>query len=97
MYTSHMKDFNSKISFQSNIAKHIVIEETVFRCSLLLICVVLFRAGIKGLFVLMPILGVGWVLGLFALNKSTIVFEYAFAIVNGFQVREMLLSALVPP
>ena len=36
---------------------------------------------------LMPILGVGWVLGLFALNKGTIVFVYAFAIVNGFQVR----------
>lgn len=46
-----------------------------------------FRARIKGLFVLMPILGVGWVLGLFALNKGTIVFVYAFAIVNGFQVR----------
>ena len=36
----------------------------------------------------MPILGVGWVLGLFALNKGTIVFVYAFAIVNGFQVRD---------
>ena len=47
-----------------------------------------FRAGIKGLFVLMPILGVGWVLGLFALNKGTIVFVYAFAFVNGFQVRD---------
>ena len=46
-----------------------------------------FRAGIKDLFVLIPILGVGWVLGLFALNKGTIVFVYAFAIVNGFQVR----------
>lgn len=34
----------------------------------------------------MPILGVGWVLGLFALNKGTIVFVYAFAIINGFQV-----------
>ena len=45
------------------------------------------RAGIKGLFVLMPILGVGWILGLFAVNKATVVFEYAFAIVNGFQVR----------
>ncbi len=49
--------------------------------------VLLFRAGIKGLFVLMPILGVGWILGLFALNKGTIVFVYAFAIINGFQVR----------
>lgn len=45
------------------------------------------RAGIKGLFVLMPILGVGWILGLFALNGGTKVFLYAFAIVNGFQVR----------
>ena len=44
------------------------------------------RAGIKGLFVLMPILGVGWILGLFAVNRNTIVFEYAFAIINGLQV-----------
>ena len=36
---------------------------------------------------LMPILGVGWILGLFAVNKATVVFEYAFALVNGFQVR----------
>ncbi|XP_067052807.1 adhesion G protein-coupled receptor L4-like isoform X2 [Acropora muricata] len=43
------------------------------------------KAGIKGLLVLMPILGVGWILGLFAVNKATIVFEYAFALVNGFQ------------
>ncbi|KAK2548050.1 Adhesion G protein-coupled receptor L1 [Acropora cervicornis] len=43
------------------------------------------KAGIKGLFVLMPILGVGWILGLFAVNKATVVFEYAFAIINGFQ------------
>ena len=34
----------------------------------------------------MPILGVGWILGLFAINKNTIVFEYAFAIINGLQV-----------
>nr|XP_058964395.1 adhesion G-protein coupled receptor D1-like [Pocillopora verrucosa] len=43
------------------------------------------KAGIKGLFVLMPLLGVGWILGLFALNDGTKVFIYAFAIVNGFQ------------
>ena len=34
----------------------------------------------------MPILGVGWILGLFAVNKKTIVLEYAFAIINGLQV-----------
>ena len=44
----------------------------------------------KGLFVLMPILGVGWILGLFAINKAAVVFEYAFAIVNGFQVRMII-------
>lgn len=43
------------------------------------------KAGIKGLFLLMPLLGVGWILGLFALNDGTKVFSYAFAIVNGFQ------------
>ncbi|KAM7432912.1 hypothetical protein ABFA07_016730 [Porites harrisoni] len=43
------------------------------------------KAGIKGLFVLMPILGVGWILGLFTVNKNTIVFEYAFAVINGLQ------------
>lgn len=43
------------------------------------------KAGIKGLFVLMPLLGVGWILGLFALNDGTKVFIYAFSIVNGFQ------------
>lgn len=52
----------------------------------------LYRAGIKGLFVLMPILGVGWILGLFSLNESTIVFEYAFAIVNGFQVNFLIFK-----
>lgn len=43
------------------------------------------KAGIKGLFVLMPLLGVGWILGLFALNDGTKVFIYAFAVFNGFQ------------
>lgn len=43
------------------------------------------KAGIKGLFLLMPLLGVGWILGLFALNDGTKVFIYAFAVVNGFQ------------
>lgn len=51
------------------------------------------RAGIKGLFVLMPLLGVGWILGLFALNDGTKVFIYAFSIVNGFQVSVLNMSS----
>ena len=51
------------------------------------------RTGIKGLFVLMPLLGVGWILGLFALNDGTKVFIYAFSIVNGFQVSVLNMSS----
>ena len=43
----------------------------------------------------MPILGVGWILGLFAVNKNTIVFEYAFAIINGLQVDLKTLNQLL--
>ena len=42
---------------------------------------------------LMPLLGVGWILGLFALNDGTKVFIYAFAIVNGFQVSVLNMSS----
>lgn len=41
---------------------------------------------------LMPLLGVGWILGLFALNDGTKVFIYAFSIVNGFQVSVLNMS-----
>ena len=48
------------------------------------------RAGVKGMIVLLPLLGLTWVFGLMAINKDTIVFQYLFAILNSLQVREYL-------
>nr|XP_039272507.1 adhesion G protein-coupled receptor L4-like isoform X2 [Styela clava] len=39
----------------------------------------------KGIAVLMPILGVTWVFGVFAVNEDTIIFQYLFAIFNSLQ------------
>lgn len=36
---------------------------------------------------LMPLLGVTWVIGLFAVNEDTIVFAWIFAVLNSLQVQ----------
>lgn len=41
----------------------------------------------KGMVVLLPLLGLTWVFGIMAINKDTIVFQYLFAILNSLQVR----------
>ncbi|XP_068722401.1 uncharacterized protein [Montipora capricornis] len=43
------------------------------------------RAGLKGMVVLLPLLGLTWVFGIMAINKDTIVFQYLFAILNSLQ------------
>ena len=49
------------------------------------------RAGIKSVAILMPILGIGWVFGIFAFQKDAgIVFQYLFAITNSLQVSRTL-------
>ena len=35
---------------------------------------------------LVPILGITWIFGIFAVNEELIVFQYLFAISNSFQV-----------
>ena len=47
------------------------------------------RAGVKGMIVLLPLLGLTWVFGLLAINKDTIAFQYLFAILNSLQVRNL--------
>ncbi|KAK3746364.1 hypothetical protein QZH41_006294 [Actinostola sp. cb2023] len=44
-------------------------------------------AGLKGMMVLLPLLGLTWVFGLMAVNEKTIAFQYVFAIFNSLQVR----------
>ena len=44
--------------------------------------------------VLLPILGVTWMLGIFAVNENTIVFAWLFVIFNSLQVIEENVSIL---
>lgn len=46
-----------------------------------------FRAGLKGMMVLLPLLGLTWVFGIMAISKDTIAFQYLFALFNSSQVR----------
>lgn len=48
------------------------------------------RAGVKGMIVLLPLLGLTWVFGIMAINMDTIAFQYLFAILNSLQVRKYL-------
>ncbi|XP_031572893.1 adhesion G protein-coupled receptor L3-like isoform X2 [Actinia tenebrosa] len=43
------------------------------------------KAGLKGMVVLLPLLGLTWVFGLMAVNEKTIAFQYIFAILNSLQ------------
>ncbi|XP_052212919.1 adhesion G-protein coupled receptor D1-like [Dreissena polymorpha] len=43
------------------------------------------KAGVRSVFILLPVLGLTWVLGIFAVNKDTLVFQYLFAIFNSVQ------------
>ncbi|XP_064646701.1 uncharacterized protein LOC135499704 [Lineus longissimus] len=43
------------------------------------------KAGVRALFILVPLLGLTWVFGVFAVNNSTIIFQYLFTIFNSLQ------------
>ena len=51
------------------------------------ICFAIFcyRAGVKGVVVLTPLLGTNWIFGLLAVNRDLVVFEFLFVILNSFQ------------
>ena len=42
---------------------------------------------VKASVILLPLLGMTWVLGLFAVNQNTLVFAWLFAIFNSLQVK----------
>ena len=58
----------------------------------LIFCVLLFRTVVKASVILLPLLGVTWVLGLFAVNQNTIWFAWLFTIFNSLQVRTFVVS-----
>ncbi|XP_028517757.1 adhesion G-protein coupled receptor D1-like [Exaiptasia diaphana] len=43
------------------------------------------RAALKGVIILLPLLGLTWLFGLISVNSETIVFQYLFAILNSLQ------------
>ena len=45
-----------------------------------------FRGLMKASIVLLPLLGVTWIIGVFAVNDNTLVFAWIFAILNSLQV-----------
>ena len=67
----------------------IVNPHDLYRSSSRMVCNFSRRAGVKGMIVLLPLLGLTWVFGLLAINKDTIAFQYLFAILNSLQVRNL--------
>ena len=52
-----------------------------------IICVsVYFRSGIWSMCVILPLVGVTWVMGVFSVNEELVVFQYIFALLNSLQV-----------
>lgn len=49
------------------------------------------RMALKGLVILLPLLGLTWMFGLMSVNSDTIVFQYLFAIFNSLQVTRLLI------
>jgi len=45
------------------------------------------RAVVKAACVLLPLLGITWVFGIFAVNEETVVFAWLFTIFNSLQVQ----------
>ncbi|KAH3727046.1 hypothetical protein DPMN_052971, partial [Dreissena polymorpha] len=43
------------------------------------------KTGVRSVCILLPVLGLTWVFGIFAVNKDTLVFQYLFAIFNSLQ------------
>ena len=46
----------------------------------------LCRSLMKAAFVLLPVLGITWVIGLLVINEDTVVFVWVFTVLNSLQV-----------
>ena len=44
------------------------------------------RIGLRNLCILVPVMGITWILGVFAVDENTVVFQYLFTIFNSLQV-----------
>ena len=53
----------------------------------MLAVVSLLRAAFKTLVILVPLLGLTWILGYISIHSKSLVFQYLFAVINSMQVR----------
>ena len=45
-----------------------------------------YRSSVKAAIIIVPLLGVTWVVGTFAVNENTVVFAWIFTVLNSLQV-----------
>jgi len=50
-----------------------------------------FRDLLKAVIVLLPLLGITWIIGILAVNEDTQAFAWIFAILNSLQVKSQLI------
>ena len=55
----------------------------------------LHRTSVKTTVVLLPLLGITWIIGLFAVNENTTVFAWIFTILNSLQVCSTVKNSIV--
>ncbi len=44
------------------------------------------RTALKGTVILLPLMGITWIVGIFAVSQNTLVFAWIFTILNSLQV-----------
>ena len=49
----------------------------------------LYRSLLKAAIIVVPMLGVTWVVGIFTVNENTIVLAWIFTVLNSLQVRDI--------
>ena len=53
-----------------------------------------YRSLLKAMVILSPLLGMTWIIGIFAVNNETQVFAWIFAILNSLQVNDICVLSI---
>ena len=60
-----------------------------------IVFIIVERSGIKGVIVLLPLLGITWIIGIFAVNVQTTVFFWLFTLFNTLQVSNLAFGIFI--
>ena len=53
---------------------------------------IFFRTALKGTVILLPLMGITWIVGIFAVSQNTLVFAWIFTILNSLQVKRIIID-----